>query len=399
MSYPTDADLFGDDEVQRVDPVKPEQGSAFEQLAERYPTTPVRTRSARNLQQDPPPPVTPVLSLARDGAPGFIDAGQVTLLFSDPKAGKSWAALEIARRVASGSPFLGVTPTTTGPVLYLDFEMSHAVWYDRLRRLELAEPSSPDGWPEDLHIACRMDDAALDLYQGWDRVVALVREIDPVLIIIDTLRAATAEDENAADAGKFLGMAKLLAYATDATPAVLVLHHTVKSEATTGVRRMAGSGALWARADTVAELATKDGVVTLIPHGGRFEVPPPVTYRIDTGEDGGRRFVRAAGEVTIPESRRDEQRAWEILGDLEDAGTPATASAVAASIRDGATPTDTQRRATQRVLDRLVEQKRAVANKARLPAGDGGRTLVQTVYHPLGRGARMSGAWSRPVSE
>ena len=71
---------------------------------------------------EPPPPVIE----------GLFNRGEVVMLASDSKAGKSWFLLQAATCIGGGLPFLG-HKTTPGTVLYLNFEVSEGAWWSRCR--------------------------------------------------------------------------------------------------------------------------------------------------------------------------------------------------------------------------------------------------------------------------
>jgi hypothetical protein len=68
--------------------------------------------------------------------PSFIEEGQPNLLFGSGGVGKSYLAAHVAMSLASGSDFIGETPTRKCRSLYLDFEGSEDIFAYRLLTLE-----------------------------------------------------------------------------------------------------------------------------------------------------------------------------------------------------------------------------------------------------------------------
>lgn len=68
---------------------------------------------------------------------GLADRGEVTLLVGAPKEGKSWAALQGAKAIASGGTFLRWR-ARSGLVVYVNTEVGEAYWEERSRNLNQA---------------------------------------------------------------------------------------------------------------------------------------------------------------------------------------------------------------------------------------------------------------------
>jgi len=181
--------------------------------------------------------------------------GDFSVVYGQPKCGKTFFVLDMAARVATGAYFLG-KKTRKGAVIYVAGEGARGF------RLRL------EGW-RDYHDV-DFDDVPFIMVDGAPKIrgeendTAHLIELaakeaaklghDPVLIIIDTLaRSFNGGNENAAeDMGQFVDACKELQTKTGAH--VLVVHHAGKNSE----NGMRGSSALLGAADLVIKV-TKSG--------------------------------------------------------------------------------------------------------------------------------------------
>ena len=180
--------------------------------------------------------------------PYWIPRGMVTLLGAAPGGGKSLVALDLARRIIHGKPFPdGAPPNSGGPdprpganVIIVDAEGAPALLNERAqawgidsRRLYLMQAPNrvgrvPYGGPIDLSHPHQQ--RTLDL---------MCRRLQPALVVIDSLGAATARGETSLRAARDI-MGFLAAVARQQHLALLVIHHLRKNASS---RRGARSGA------------------------------------------------------------------------------------------------------------------------------------------------------------
>lgn len=205
--------------------------------------------SARDLQTMEFPPVSWVV---RDLLPEGL-----TILAGKPKIGKSWLALDIACRVATGGELLG-RPAEAGGVLYAALEDNKR----RLKsRLQKSTPSQKE-WPDMLHMATewpRLDQGGLDALD-----TCLGRARDTRLVIIDTLATvkpvSRARDQQyQSDYDALRGLHGL---ANDFGIAIVVIHHLRKAESDDPFDAVSGSTGLTGAADATLVLQrTSEGTV------------------------------------------------------------------------------------------------------------------------------------------
>jgi RecA-family ATPase len=124
----------------------------------------------------------------------LLPSGGAMLLYGDPKVGKSFAALQLAGALQSGESWLGFA-TRKAKVVYVQLDTPRNVWQSRIRDLlqkgalcELplfADRETLDAWPFNIlnpeHLI---------------RLRESLQEVNPDLVIIDTLRESHSADEN-----------------------------------------------------------------------------------------------------------------------------------------------------------------------------------------------------------
>lgn len=186
---------------------------------------------------------------------GLVNQGELCMVVAPAKTGKSWYALQLARAIASGVPFLG-RATAKGAVVYLNTEIPAVYWESRVRALEGAMPESHGAA---LYHACTR---GLDLNienvvpklrraiedAGLKQVAALI--LDPIY----TLASGIDENASGAVATIMLGLQRL---AEELGAAVVVVHHCGKGDAASkSVLDMArGSSAFVGAVDSFIGLA------------------------------------------------------------------------------------------------------------------------------------------------
>jgi hypothetical protein len=134
-----------------------------------------------------------------------------------PGCGKSFTALDMAGCVATGETWQGY-PVTDGPVLYLVAEGVRGV-KKRVRAWEASMGTQMTG-VHFLPVPVQSKNAA-----QWDAFVELARELQPVLVVIDTQARVTVgvEENSNAEMGEFVHQAERLRTASSAC--VLIVHH------------------------------------------------------------------------------------------------------------------------------------------------------------------------------
>lgn len=147
----------------------------------------------------------------------LIPKDSITLLFGKGGIGKTWLTLDMARAIASGTPYVGLS-TTKAPVIFIDFENPLAVL--NIRTQKLGDGAGVYFWRANNPKlkAPKLDKADWELYKQLPAGAVL---------IFDTLRASQDKDENRSDEmGLILGRLKEL---RDSGFTIILLHHTAKN--------------------------------------------------------------------------------------------------------------------------------------------------------------------------
>jgi len=147
----------------------------------------------------------------------LIPKDSITLLFGKGGIGKTWLSMDMARSIASGTPFLGLGTVKT-PVIFVDFENPLAVLNTRTQKLGEADGVFFWRANNDKIKAPKLDKSEYELYKQLPQ---------GAILIFDTLRASQDRDENKSDEmGLIMGRLKEL---RDMGFSIILLHHTAKN--------------------------------------------------------------------------------------------------------------------------------------------------------------------------
>ena len=214
--------------------------------------------------------------------PSWIPRGMLTLFGASPGAGKSLVALDLARRVIHSLPFPdGSSPVPSSPVLIVDAEGAPALpnqraraWnIDRSRLFLMLAPQSG---------------GLIDLSRASQQALLseMCRTLEPALVVVDSLAAATARGETSLDAARAI-LGFLSNVAREHHLALLIIHHLRKrpSGARTAPLRVAaddlrGSSHISAAARSVMALSVL-GALPASAAGSAVE--PPIADPIPAG--------------------------------------------------------------------------------------------------------------------
>ncbi|MCM0032768.1 AAA family ATPase [Sandarakinorhabdus limnophila] len=252
--------------------------------------------------------------------PGLLPEG-LTLFAGKPKAGKSFAILDVAIAVASGGLALGSVHCPQADVLVLALEDGTRRLQDRMRKLLPGQDL-----PARLYFAMtapRLNDGLVDELEKW-----LEQHPETRLIVIDTFvhikpastGRGTLYDEDA------LGLRPLHLFAKSHPGlAIVVIHHTRKQEAEDPFDTISGSHGLTGMADTLIVLARQGDICSLTGQGRDME---PYDKAIERDRQTG--GWRVLGDFADRAATGERQA---ILTILQNAGgEPMTTKDIAASV-------------------------------------------------------------------
>jgi archaellum biogenesis ATPase FlaH len=171
---------------------------------------------------------------------GMICRGDTTLLVGEPNVGKSWISLSLAiAMIDEHKLWLGHEMQHHGKVLYIDEENPHDVIYHRLNQLGAKNYNN-------LRYLHRQ---GIRLDRNFDKLLDEAIMFEPKMIVLDSLTRFHTKDENNAGemAGLFNDSINTLCRETGA--AVIILHHTNKSESNSSYTKTRGSSDIGAAVD------------------------------------------------------------------------------------------------------------------------------------------------------
>jgi hypothetical protein len=182
---------------------------------------------------------------------GLVVEGSAVLFAAREKAGKGLIALDMLISIVTGTPFLDRV-VKEGPAIYVALEENIGTLKSRLHAR----------WPshDDIPLYIVQLDGSLDndeefyidTLEGVDGLAELIEVIQPVVVVIDTLREAHRGRENESDdMAPRLKAIRALAHKTNT--ALVVTHHAAKMSG--GAR---GSTAIRAAFDDFLEFTRED---------------------------------------------------------------------------------------------------------------------------------------------
>ena len=201
------------------------------------------------------------LALPRDPVPwivkGLIPVGGLVNLYGKPKTGKSFAALGVAQAVGGGHTHWlteNFEVCKSGRVIYLQIDTPRGQWAARMDKMKGDGSGFPGVWFADTLLAPYPFNILVAEHQAW--LEKRVKVINPVMVVIDTLREVHNGDENDSTTMKNVVSALVKA----CTPsAILLVSHSRKANGMDEdlMNDARGSGYIAGRMDTVVKLTEK----------------------------------------------------------------------------------------------------------------------------------------------
>ena len=151
-------------------------------------------------------PVIKNLGMAKDkGLPpkadelihGVLRQGHKMLIAGPSKAGKSFALIELAMAIASGTTWLGHFPCEKGKVLYVNLEIDEPSCFDRF---DVVGKALGIGHEADYNVEIwNLRGKSVPMDKLAPKIIARAQESDYMAIIIDPIYKVITGDENSAD--------------------------------------------------------------------------------------------------------------------------------------------------------------------------------------------------------
>lgn len=242
------------------------------------------------------------LALPRDPQPWVIKdlivAGGLTNIYGAPKNGKSFAAMGMAIAISSGqTDWLGFPILKHGPVAYLQIDTPRGEWADRFTKAQASGLDISGVLVCDMLMTPQYPVNMLDSGQ----VEALregLRDLNPVLIVIDTIREAHSGDENDSTVLRNVVTNIISAVrSVTGTPALMFVSHSRKLTDNTKMHGDGimsgnrGSSYLAGRMDVVIQMLGTENKATAMAYKGRGSGDG----RIDISQDPNTGLIRIEG--------------------------------------------------------------------------------------------------------
>lgn len=198
-----------------------------------------------------------------------------SLLYAPPKSGKSYLCLQLARCIASNESFLGI-PTTSGSVLYIQWELGEEILQDRLRRTG----KSYEGVFVGTTFSIKLD-SLVGQQQLWRAMTA----VEPQVLILDPwYKAIQGDEDKATEMREALDFLDSLIEGFNCS--IFIIHHAGKDLS----KRGRGSSILedWVDSYLQMQKVSKAGErlrVKIRPIFLRHAQEPPEAIQAELGDD------------------------------------------------------------------------------------------------------------------
>jgi AAA domain len=268
---------------------------------------PVLADIGRKLRETVKPPALDGLSIYSTNypAPTFLFDGLLanglTILAGRPKSGKSWLTLQMAIDVALGRPFLGrYAIGRPARVLYCGLEESASRTHNRLRILLIESDQNLQ------NIQFRY--ALKPLAEGGAKELdSILAEGNYGLVVIDTFLRLVKAGGGSRDVmrSEYAEVTLLQELAQRHKLAIVLVHHTRKMAAESGLDSVAGTTGITAACDAVWTLRKQASGESILEITGREMEEQTLGLRLVTGDDFGWKLIGVGAEVGMSEARQE----------------------------------------------------------------------------------------------
>ncbi len=237
--------------------------------------------------------------------PSFLFDGLLahglTILAGRPKSGKSWLTLQMAIDAAMGRPFLGRYGISRAvKVLYCGLEEGPGRTSNRLRKLV------PQADIQLQNIVFRYSLRSL-AEGGAAELDQLLQEDAYDFVVIDTFLRLAKGGGSSRDAlrSEYAEVSQLQVLAQRHKVAMVLVHHTRKMAAESGLDAVAGTTGITAACDAVWTLRKQASGESLLEITGREMEEQALGLRLETGEGFGWRVTGEGAEIGMSEARQE----------------------------------------------------------------------------------------------
>jgi hypothetical protein len=190
------------------------------------------------------------MSLPPELVEGLLHRGSTMVYGGGSKTNKTFAMMDLAVSVASGSPWWGLK-TSQGRVLYMDFELQQSFFRERLDKIANAK-GIPMAALDEIDV-WNLRGHATDLSALTEEIIARIKDTPYSLIVIDPIYKVLGErdENNAGDINSLMNELDKIAVASNA--AIVVGHHFSKGNQAgkESMDRISGSGVFGRSPDAI----------------------------------------------------------------------------------------------------------------------------------------------------
>jgi hypothetical protein len=207
----------------------------------------------------------PIKWLAKD----LVPAGMMGAITGESNSYKSFVTLALAQSVATGTPYLGhFAVEQQGKVLIVDEENDLRLIEKRFRDMGVE--------PHENIIFLSRPGVRLDNYKHMEALLKVVEEINPVLVVLDSLVRFHSKDENSAT--EMSKVTRAIGTLTSQERSVVFIHHHKKEQAgskNSGTNSVRGSTDIFASLDFHLGIKKNSDGLTVHQHKLRVQQELP----------------------------------------------------------------------------------------------------------------------------
>ena len=253
----------------------------------------------------------------------------ITFLGGPSGCFKTWAAMEMALSISSGSKYLGKYDVKQSNVLYVDEENGEATLYSRFAKLKNNDSDFKNHKFDNLYLSVfnslKLDRLGSVENPSFEALQKLINVYKIKVVIIDSLvRCMIGDEDRSTDARKVFEGLKLLK--KNFKVSVVLLHHTAKNSKN-GMNGLRGSGDFPAFADVVLMFKKRDhesSTVVSMEKNRHLDTSTDYQFKINFYGDEETMTLTydSHSKVEYDELKRALDRICEFLQPLEEDSTP-----------------------------------------------------------------------------
>lgn len=225
---------------------------------------------------------------------GIIERGANGFFCSQPKGGKSWAAVDLALSLALGMPWLNFNVPRPFRVALISREDNPSLTGWRMRHLLSGKSAEHPGTLENLYVNSRAQtpEFMLDNPEQWQELVDALQQRAIEFAVFDVFNVMHGADENDNTEMRQV-LRQLSAIQAAVKCGIGVVHHFNKMDGGSMTQRLRGASAIagWAEWLIGIRMEDEEQKIRRMDFELKAACPPdPIYYQVLTGADGAVRL-------------------------------------------------------------------------------------------------------------